>query len=417
MSVFEMNENDKDTKVEWEDRCRYRTKHREVDLKLVRKNWPVKFSSSCGNTGATASHTHVSKASSKLQKKYKRAVQVHQGAWIAMMVDLNQKFNLSSTDEQLQGEALTLCERFIKNLRQAIPKMNGKILVDFPTDMRRSKRKWGDLIQQSISLSVYWTVLTYREHLQLRLKDYRGAIETAIQTLSILPPISDEDPSPHPMEIQFVAWIAFAHAGLGNFESAATMYRCYAAAKRYLTFYRDNYHPRCAKILQDGCDDVEAKVALNVARSKIQQGAPRPFFDLSELHMYEKELGAGMYSNDYFKCCSCGVARDKKRLNLCSGCRRIWYCSTECQVDDWNIHKRYCKGRWRKVPFDIDRSHEDRIRTMVAEDPGGVALFRRYGNQMIVGCIDPDTDEVFDALTDRPFFAATTNDESVTTTY
>lgn len=33
-----------------------------------------------------------------------------------------------------------------------------------------------------------------------------------------------------------------------------------------------------------------------------------------------------------------------KAFYLCSGCRKIWYCSKECQLQDWNSHSAVCNG-------------------------------------------------------------------------
>ena len=43
---------------------------------------------------------------------------------------------------------------------------------------------------------------------------------------------------------------------------------------------------------------------------------------------------------------SCGKHQDNAKLRLCSGCQgAIRYCSTECQREDWPIHKSECKER------------------------------------------------------------------------
>ena len=31
----------------------------------------------------------------------------------------------------------------------------------------------------------------------------------------------------------------------------------------------------------------------------------------------------------------------KRNLQKCSGCKQALYCGLECQVNDWNVHKRY----------------------------------------------------------------------------
>lgn len=39
------------------------------------------------------------------------------------------------------------------------------------------------------------------------------------------------------------------------------------------------------------------------------------------------------------KCEICGV---KTKLS-CSGCKKQWYCSKKCQIQDWKNHKEFCQ--------------------------------------------------------------------------
>lgn len=38
-------------------------------------------------------------------------------------------------------------------------------------------------------------------------------------------------------------------------------------------------------------------------------------------------------------------ACDKESQFLCSGCRGIWYCSRQCQLDDWKLHSKTCRKK------------------------------------------------------------------------
>jgi hypothetical protein len=40
-------------------------------------------------------------------------------------------------------------------------------------------------------------------------------------------------------------------------------------------------------------------------------------------------------------CGSC--SKGSERMKKCSGCRTVWYCSSECQNADWKRHKADCK--------------------------------------------------------------------------
>ncbi|TFK74991.1 hypothetical protein BDN72DRAFT_603689 [Pluteus cervinus] len=42
-------------------------------------------------------------------------------------------------------------------------------------------------------------------------------------------------------------------------------------------------------------------------------------------------------------CRNCGQREPAKTLSVCGGCKYIWYCSKECQVQNWKAHKVSCK--------------------------------------------------------------------------
>ena len=41
-------------------------------------------------------------------------------------------------------------------------------------------------------------------------------------------------------------------------------------------------------------------------------------------------------------CFHCGVSKERRLLMVCGRCRISQYCSRECQMADWSVHKRYC---------------------------------------------------------------------------
>mmetsp|Transcript_6651 Transcript_6651/g.10353 ORF Transcript_6651/g.10353 Transcript_6651/m.10353 type:complete len:228 (+) Transcript_6651:816-1499(+) len=42
-------------------------------------------------------------------------------------------------------------------------------------------------------------------------------------------------------------------------------------------------------------------------------------------------------------CASCRSLASSKNLQKCGKCQSIWYCSKECQKNDWKRHKEFCK--------------------------------------------------------------------------
>ena len=41
------------------------------------------------------------------------------------------------------------------------------------------------------------------------------------------------------------------------------------------------------------------------------------------------------------KCANCG--KEGAKMNACSVCKKVGYCSRDCQKQDWQFHKRVCK--------------------------------------------------------------------------
>jgi len=53
------------------------------------------------------------------------------------------------------------------------------------------------------------------------------------------------------------------------------------------------------------------------------------------------------YPNALCNCCK----KDGKRteMKLCGGCKRVHYCSKDCQLNDWKSHKKTCKNTGSRV--------------------------------------------------------------------
>jgi endogenous inhibitor of DNA gyrase (YacG/DUF329 family) len=48
-------------------------------------------------------------------------------------------------------------------------------------------------------------------------------------------------------------------------------------------------------------------------------------------------------------CAVCGkAAAQEEKLRVCSGCKVVPYCSKQCQMDDWKLHKQACQAMKRK---------------------------------------------------------------------
>jgi hypothetical protein len=70
---------------------------------------------------------------------------------------------------------------------------------------------------------------------------------------------------------------------------------------------------------------------------------------VEELHAIAKAASTAAPPADWSKICNNGFcgARDVK-LSMCSRCHNAWYCSRECQVKTWPMHKKHCAAAKKK---------------------------------------------------------------------
>jgi len=80
--------------------------------------------------------------------------------------------------------------------------------------------------------------------------------------------------------------------------------------------------------------------------------------DSSMILWFRHNDGQGCYLNDFYlsrkyvqetqegepinECGMCGIKETEKTLSLCSRCKKVYYCSKECQKKNYRVHKRYC---------------------------------------------------------------------------
>ena len=88
------------------------------------------------------------------------------------------------------------------------------------------------------------------------------------------------------------------------------------------------------------------------------------------------------------RCCVC-FGRRSAKLKLCSGCRRVLYCSAHCQKSDWPAHKRACIQAQDRIRRDPDAAEitmwlERRCRKLLREKY--LMLPLRHGDGVLVLC-------------------------------
>lgn len=80
--------------------------------------------------------------------------------------------------------------------------------------------------------------------------------------------------------------------------------------------------------------------------------------DNSSILFFRHNEGNGCHLNDYYlsrkvmqetndkdpinECDNCGKKEGDSELKLCSRCKKVYYCSRECQKKAYRVHKRYC---------------------------------------------------------------------------
>ena len=63
----------------------------------------------------------------------------------------------------------------------------------------------------------------------------------------------------------------------------------------------------------------------------------------AELSAFSENLDESL-KHASLQCGLCRAAATKKPLSKCSKCKVVHYCCKKCQVDDWPMHKKMCKG-------------------------------------------------------------------------
>ncbi len=106
----------------------------------------------------------------------------------------------------------------------------------------------------------------------------------------------------------------------------------------------------------------EQHIACNILKERISMNWPKInelFFDPDEhtlVSFFKKRITCSCLDAKYeqvrsmkklglcynINCPHPGRQVKRSRTKCCSSCRRVNYCSRECQVENWNVHKQYC---------------------------------------------------------------------------
>mmetsp|Transcript_7706 Transcript_7706/g.16518 ORF Transcript_7706/g.16518 Transcript_7706/m.16518 type:complete len:540 (+) Transcript_7706:237-1856(+) len=217
---------------------------------------------------------------------------------------------------------------------------------------------------------------------------------------------------PRELEINVLGKAGRSLEKIGEHQLSTRFYRACCTALRLRSSRKDAKYGKVSVL--HGRNAMERVVALLV-HTKAESGCERPFFSTKRLVAIEKELLIGSESPRNLFCHGCNRKHGFVFLRKCSGCRRTWFCSQECQHSTWKTHRHDCGSKWRDEPIvelykrDVWESMEDEYhRTR------GMPIIRCLGTCVYAFCKDPTTGEWFDGLTDRPVFfesIETTTDE------
>jgi len=112
----------------------------------------------------------------------------------------------------------------------------------------------------------------------------------------------------------------------------------------------DEYYERARKNLE-GSSEFENPCMVGIEGAEERQcaNAGCQVRDLNgygrrAMNRFSKETGHMMNNNNY----GCDQSEFIKKLYACAGCKKVYYCSKECQRTHWEVHKKDCKGKKKK---------------------------------------------------------------------
>ena len=390
-------------------------KYKLKDIKLLELGWKSICNTNEQINEESCRVIPLEETSKGIQKKYKNMIRAHLSDWI---LQHNQCFSFQNNPNfYIKAEGVNMCTKLIESIMKNLPAVDGKVVLD----LQRIKKGTGITVKQWID------EYNQREHVHriiidthyslFRAMDYQDASETTLikecnKILNLFPRKLDEKCYTKnqdfffPPSALYVIGFIMAKALYINKSSLTTLHGC-AAAIRLWSEYQDL---DMQDYLSYNFPMLVPMIIYQTVEAQTKENTQRPFFSVNKLKRIEDELGIGIYSMQNLKCNECGAVDDdvKVKLNKCDGCNRVWYCGNKCQEKNWLTHKHVCKNRWRKKKLYLKSKLTYNImKQMVMKDNNGDGVNFRVQVDVTTGdtfmyCIDPDTNELFDGLTDRP---------------
>ena len=286
---------------------------------------------------------------------------------------------------------------------------NDKIVLDITRECTSEKYEGGRIVRLLIYAGcIAFEVQLRSMQLGLITKHSFGKLVSDTKDLLNLFPVKPSGPVvPRTLQIKTLREMADCIYNLDERREAMRYYRACSALIRLRWRFAAAKGVKPRKEMKECFDHVTKRILTTVVNHKIQKKAKRPFFSTKKLDLIDEELSIGMYLTGNYECNEClKKGRAQVLLLKCSGCRRKWYCSQECNRKAWLNHKeRYCGTKWRTSKINLNtREDYNLCERSIKENADGDYLYHKDDvlTEIFVFCKDPDTGELFDGLTDRP---------------
>lgn len=382
-----------------EKRAKYNAKRRQKDLDFVYSNWNLPKE-------MAENKINIAYVPSKVAKKYKRVVAVHEYGWRTKNDEYNSKFQEMNCQKS-ESFAFALCASTLEQMRKVLPTYQSFTIVDIPPDFRKFS---SDICDKEISgknrsalCYLFWNnyrLAYYYQELGGQ-TNYEISLRYANEALSLLPTLQKGE-IPHYEEVYVRTARALAYFEMMNYEATLVEYRVIFAAIRLLHHEgRLDMSDPNNKLM--GMVNVWPHTLMRMTiQIKIQNGVSRPYLTKDEYLDLMKENAYGIYSHSSQKCFNCGKTEN---LLLCSGCSNAWYCGKSCATKAWKAeHKHRCGSKRYSgtltIPASFFPTVLGEIESKVVHSMG-MSILNFGDRDFLVLCKDPCSGEIFDALTDE----------------
>jgi hypothetical protein len=387
----------------------FEERHVEKDADLVKAMWRLgNIDYNIGDVGIPAASNSsiiaLDKTSNTTKKKYKKVVKSHGSYWNSLYNEFDSLLDLPESeriDRTYLKEARIIHETLSNSMKNILPKIDGKIVLDIVRDraglIQLGERELPLLFYNSLCNAARINAKSLYYGIE---QDYDKFFESIIELNAF-----DLD-STEILVVKALQMVDATVDKMGDTHSSLTLYRGIAATIR-LTWWRHRSTGLPDTVYGKLRERYQKNIILAFTeriKMKIQKNARRPFFTVKRINSIEEEFGIGHFSEKNYKCDYCGIGRNDVVLYECIGCTRAWYCSMKCHKREWSQHRLVCGkiNNWRSKPHLIDSDLLHNWRECTEDTNSIQIILTALNGNLVMFCVDPVTDEVFDGFTDRP---------------